>query len=163
MRGEYCEEGIVVGRDWSRDGEVEKEMGEGSQQWNFGEQDRKRLQDFLAQPDQKKCLWFKQRSRGNLLSLLYLISALWKEAEERGMETAGGLIYSDIWGRENTEKTAILLGGKKERQKEKVKKIRFEGYDQEFLYLITKAEEIHDLKYLLCSKLERITFAIHEF
>lgn len=73
------------------------------------------------------------------------------------METAGGLIYCDIWGQENTEETAILLGGKrKARQKEKVKKKkRFEGYDQEFLlqYLITGAEEIHDLEYLLCQAL----------
>lgn len=59
-------------------------------------------------------------------------------------------------------KQQFCWGGTKERQKEKVKEIRFEGYDQEFLYPITKAEEIHDLKYLLCSKPERIIFAIHE-
>lgn len=65
--------------------------------------------------------------------------------------------------REYWENSNSLGGGKQERQKEKVKKNQIWRYDQEFLYLITKAEEIHDLKYLLCSKLERNIFAIHEF
>lgn len=63
--------------------------------------------------------------------------------------------------REYWENSNSLGGGKQER--EKVKKNQIWRYDQEFLYLVTKAEEIHDLKYLLCSKLERNIFAIHEF